>query len=217
MIRSKLSLRRPLAILGATFLGLTATLALATPASAHHPIVSGAAVCVTPDGDWKVAWTVGNSEGDIPATITWLDPTPGSSPVTGFDKGSEVPAGGEITGEQLVPSSNKQASLKVRLRWVREHDGRKEIIAQGSEQDHRPPAGVPHPVRRSDPDPEPRSEHRAHAGARTDPDPDPETNPNPEPAEPAEIVTFTCDELTFTINNPADRRTHHRHLHPEPG
>ena len=41
MIRSKLSLRRPLAVLGAAALGLGAATMVASPASAHHPTIYG--------------------------------------------------------------------------------------------------------------------------------------------------------------------------------
>ncbi|MEN3608108.1 cell wall anchor protein [Plantactinospora sp. ZYX-F-223] len=58
MIRPKLPLRRPLAILGAAFLGMTAALAVAAPASAHHSEVKVEGECNTTTGEWDVTWTV---------------------------------------------------------------------------------------------------------------------------------------------------------------
>jgi len=60
------ALRRPLAVAGAAIVGLAAAVVLGSPASAHHPVVSGSSSCV--DGKWQVDWTVANSEKTSPAT-----------------------------------------------------------------------------------------------------------------------------------------------------
>ncbi|HEX2772593.1 MAG TPA: cell wall anchor protein, partial [Micromonosporaceae bacterium] len=80
MNRPKLSLRRPLAVLGATFVGLAAAVAVAAPASAHHPEIAGTG-CKLEDGSVKVTWTVTNSETEWTAEILEIS-SPSGAPVS---------------------------------------------------------------------------------------------------------------------------------------
>lgn len=118
MNRSKLSLRRPLTLLGAALLGAAAVVAIASPASAHHPTVSGEAVC-TSAGTWLVRWTIGNSERDIPGTITALTVRPEGTKVTGVDVGTQVAAGGNVLGIHVVPGDKGKAEVAVSMQWTR--------------------------------------------------------------------------------------------------
>jgi LPXTG-motif cell wall-anchored protein len=128
--RSKL--RRSIAVVGAAVLGLMAAVAVSSPASAHHPTVKGEAVC-TSAGTWIVKWFVGNSETDIPGTITAVEVTPAGTKVTGVAVGTEVPPSDEILGIHVVPGDQTKAELTVSMHWVRNENGRdKEIDATRS-------------------------------------------------------------------------------------
>ncbi|MEE6260899.1 LPXTG cell wall anchor domain-containing protein [Plantactinospora sonchi] len=81
MIRPKLPLRRPLAILGAAVLGLGAALTAAAPASAHHPEITGTVVCPSGSNEKVITWTISHSEADKSATILGVLGTP-DTPVT---------------------------------------------------------------------------------------------------------------------------------------
>ncbi len=118
MNRQKLSLRRPIAVIGAAVIGLAASVALSSPASAHHPIVSGKGGCVI-DGKWEATWTVINSEEDLEGKIVAVDP----APVEGIAVDAALPKAGDgaLTGKQIV-TGESPVHLKVTVRWDR--DGR---------------------------------------------------------------------------------------------
>ena len=61
--------KRAAAIAAGALLGMSGAVALATPASAHHPIIVGSAPCVEADGTWKASWLVTNSEDDIAGPV----------------------------------------------------------------------------------------------------------------------------------------------------
>ncbi|MEV4630140.1 LPXTG cell wall anchor domain-containing protein [Micromonospora sp. NPDC049523] len=129
MTHPKLSLRRPLAILGATFVGLAATFAVAAPASAHAGALTGTHRCDTETGEWVVNWTVLNDMDTKKAKVKKVDPlTPAGTTLTGDIKvDAQVPVRvgsmadqnnwGRLQGEQRVPASEKSASLSVQLTW----------------------------------------------------------------------------------------------------
>lgn len=120
MTRPRLSLRRALAVTGAAALGLTASLAVASPASAHHPIVTGQAICDTETGNWKVTWTVANSERDIEGKITSVVTVPEST-LTTIVPGATLPRKGKgvLTDEQMVAGDRDWAKLTVTAEWTR--------------------------------------------------------------------------------------------------
>lgn len=126
MNRSKL--RRSIAVVGAAVVGLFAAVAVSSPASAHHPTVTGEAVC-TSEGTWIVKWLVGNSETDIPGTVTALEVTPAGTKVAGVAVGTEVAPGGKALGVHVVPGDQTKAELTVSMHWVR---GEKDIDATRS-------------------------------------------------------------------------------------
>src|SRR5690606_21888854 len=75
-LRRRVALRA-VAVAASAAMGAAAPLALASPASAHHPIVNGTADCDETTGEWVVTWTVGNSEHDLEGTIRKVTTTPG--------------------------------------------------------------------------------------------------------------------------------------------
>jgi len=56
----KTKLRRTTAVLAGTVLGLAGVAALASPASAHSPVVLHSEPCLASNGSWAVIWKIGN-------------------------------------------------------------------------------------------------------------------------------------------------------------
>lgn len=100
------------AVIGA----ITATVMLASPAWAHHPVLSGETSC--PNDDHLVTWTIGNSQADSPMTILQatavLDGT--NYGVTGY--ASPVAASASTTGTTTIPGDlTGTVRLSVRADW----------------------------------------------------------------------------------------------------
>lgn len=124
MIRPKLSLRRPLAILGAALIGLTGAVAVAAPASAHHTTITATADCDRLSGERVITWKVVNSERDKDVTLQQVTATPSTEvtvPVEGAKavplEGSVIPKAGTITAVQRVPGDTVNAKLTVFGKW----------------------------------------------------------------------------------------------------
>ncbi|MEJ3744195.1 cell wall anchor protein [Actinomycetes bacterium KLBMP 9797] len=123
MNRTKLSLRRPLTILGATVLGAAAAISIATPASAHHSEVAGSYICDTTTKEWVVTWTVTSyAPRDVNRyQLTRVDLTPEGTSVTNIaaTEGNEYPyhVNKPLVGVQRVPASAEQATLTVAAKW----------------------------------------------------------------------------------------------------
>jgi LPXTG-motif cell wall-anchored protein len=98
---------------------MTAALTLASPASAHHPTVSGKATCE--DGGWIVTWTVRNSERDLTGEVRAVTLTPAGTTVDGIAVGDTLPmrGNGVLTGVQKVDAGATRASLEVTVKWIR--------------------------------------------------------------------------------------------------
>lgn len=105
-------------------LGVAGTLALASPASAHHPTVDGNAVCDEATGEWVITWTVANSEHDLTGTLSAVTVTPEAT-LTTIVVGATLPVSGDgpLQEEQRVPGDTTAASLTVEGTWIR--DGNK--------------------------------------------------------------------------------------------
>ncbi|WP_406077072.1 cell wall anchor protein [Micromonospora sp. NBC_00858] len=124
MIRPKLSLRRPLAVLGAALIGLTGAVAVAAPASAHHTTITATADCDRLTGERVITWKVENSERDKAVTLKKVTPTP-ATPVTVPVEGAEAVAlegyviakGGVVKAVQRVPGDTATAKLVVHGKW----------------------------------------------------------------------------------------------------
>lgn len=124
MIRPKLSLRRPLAILGAALIGLTGVVAVATPASAHHTTITATADCDRLTGERVITWKVVNSEQDKAVTLKKVTAEPSTDvtvPVEGAKsvklEGYVIPKGGTVQAVQRVPGNTATAKLTVFGKW----------------------------------------------------------------------------------------------------
>nr|MDT0661530.1 cell wall anchor protein [Micromonospora sp. DSM 115978] len=203
MIRPKSAFRRAAAITAGALIGLAGTVALATPASAHHPIVKGEAPCVDADGNWKVNWLVLNSERDLAGEIINIRNTPEGTSLTGFSEGSVLPPGSEgLRGEQSLGSDARRATLVVTVKWVRERNGNTQIIVQKNDR-----VEVKKPKELCEP-PEPTTPPTTPP-ASPSPSPEPSETPEPtpspsEPSAPELSVELTCDEMIFEFVNPQD-------------
>ncbi|GAB3157926.1 hypothetical protein GCM10027290_60080 [Micromonospora sonneratiae] len=120
MIRPKLSLRRPLAILGAAVVGLAAAVAVAAPASAHHTVIKGTTVCEPTTGKKIITWTVTHSERDKHATLVKVTPSI-NSPVSNIEGTVLAPLGKQgdtVVGTQEVAGDQTgTAKLSVYATW----------------------------------------------------------------------------------------------------
>jgi LPXTG-motif cell wall-anchored protein len=114
-------IKRLLALAGSIVAGLFGTIVLASPAQAHHPIISGWAACQA-DGQYKISWKVenGNWFGRF-MKIVVVDPTPDPTadlPFTGDIKvGAWVDPNGKVEGTQFVSGSATSASLYIDAKW----------------------------------------------------------------------------------------------------
>ncbi|MEU5914093.1 cell wall anchor protein [Micromonospora sp. NPDC047527] len=136
MIRPKLSLRRPLAVLGAALIGLTGVVAVATPASAHHTTISATASCDQLSGERVITWKVQNSERDKAVTLKRVTAQPSTEvtvPVEGAKavplQGFVIPKGGTVLAVQRVPGDTATAKLTVFGKWKKNG---KEATNEGS-------------------------------------------------------------------------------------
>ncbi|MEV7226520.1 cell wall anchor protein [Polymorphospora sp. NPDC051019] len=149
MISSKLSLRRPLAVVGAAFLGLAAAVAVASPASAHHSVVDGKAACDTTTGEWVVDWTVTSVAPAESTGYRLYEVLAKPVPVTGIavTEGDGYPLDPHtpLTGTQRLPGTTQTASLQVKGAWDSGHEDtkwKKKTITLGGvcEKEEPPPA-----------------------------------------------------------------------------
>src|SRR5690606_21130378 len=118
-LRRRVALRA-VAVAASAAMGAAATLALASPASAHHPIVSGTAECDETTGEWVITWTVENSERDLEGTIKRVTTTPEMALST-ITVGATLPKKGQgvLTEQVRVGNDVTSASLSVSARWDR--------------------------------------------------------------------------------------------------
>lgn|GEM_PF-1019953 len=228
MNRLKSPLRRALAIAAGATIGMVGAVALATPASAHHPIPVGLPVCKTADGDWKIVWKVWNSERDLAATLTEVSTDPAETEITGeIFVGAELPTGSDgIRGEQMIPSEITKVTLTVTAEWLRVRPRKTEVVTQTVTSipvkkpkpkllKLLPMCAEPTPSPTVDPTTEPTTEPTVQPTVEpsVDPSPTAPVTPEPteppvvEPSEPEGIIESTCDQLIFTINNPEDGET----------
>ncbi len=106
--------KRLLTVLGAVIVGV---LAMATPALACHPIITGEATCQA-NGTYKIEWHVGNGDwGDHwQEKIISITPDLGGT-ITGFGVGTMIPINGTVDGVQYVPGNTTEVFLKVKSQW----------------------------------------------------------------------------------------------------
>jgi LPXTG-motif cell wall-anchored protein len=118
---SRRRLRRLAVLATGALLGLGGVLAIAAPASAHHPIVTGSAHCETSTGDWIVDWEVANSESDLTGKLTDVTLEPAGTTVTNIVVGATLPVSGDgpLKGVQRVAANETGAKLTVDAEWWR--------------------------------------------------------------------------------------------------
>ncbi|WP_433531921.1 cell wall anchor protein [Micromonospora sp. CA-263727] len=221
--------RRVAAAAAGALIGLAGVATVASPASAHHPVIKGVG-CKLKNGDVKVEWTVTNSETQWAAVITGVT-TPSRTPITTIVTGAALPKLGEgsLVGEQVVPA-RKQAHLTVTAVWKKERTTvtntrteKAKVTGWCPKPEPTPsPTTEPSPEPTDEPSPEPTEPTTEPSPEPTEPtdepspeptepttEPTPEPSPTdepvvPEPGEPTFELTETCDELIFLIDNPSD-------------
>lgn len=129
MIRPKLSLRRPLAVLGATFVGLAAAVAVAAPASAHHSEIKVVGDCDTNTGNWVVTWTVNSYAPNEVKNYKFIEVngekavgdavTPMTVDGIAVTDGDSYPhaVGTPLVAKQELPGDTTRAKLTVKSKW----------------------------------------------------------------------------------------------------
>lgn len=214
----KSPLHRTTAVLAGTLLGLAGAVALAAPASAHHPIIEPTAACVAPDGSWKVSWKLSNSADDLEARVSEVNLNPQDSTITGIAVGNMVPkwGTGELTGEQTLPGTAKRAVLKVTLIWDRPDE---DVVVTDKGKLDKPTIACstpPTPPTSPSPSPAPSSPSPAPSQSSASPSPSGSATPPPSAPVPSQSATppppsdepefvydQTCDTLTVGVDNPA--------------
>lgn len=114
------TIRRTISVAVAVLAGAAATLAFASPASAHHTAIAGDARCDTASGQWVVAWTVRSESTPPQATqfkLVYVQVQPAGSDVTGLPVDTFQDIATPFTGEQRLPGDATSATLSVRGRW----------------------------------------------------------------------------------------------------
>ncbi|NYH45430.1 LPXTG-motif cell wall-anchored protein [Micromonospora jinlongensis] len=230
MIRPKSPFRRIAAVAAGAVIGIGTMATFAAPASAHHPEPSGT-YCLASDGQLTVTWKVGNSE-NIFAKITAVSSTL-SSPLSGDLKVGatlEAKGGKRLSATQTHtlsdPKQKPKIELTVEARWERpdrivtEH---RTVAATKSgkcaaQPTPSPSSPTPTPTTTASPTPTPTpSTVSPSPSTPATETPTPTPTATTPPAEPVGTVESTCDELTFTIENPADGKTVVMTLTPNKG
>ncbi|WP_341719519.1 cell wall anchor protein [Micromonospora sp. FIMYZ51] len=227
---NRLNFRRIAAAAAGALIGLAGVAVVASPASAHHPIIKGVG-CVQKDGSKKITWTVSNSERDLEGKITAVS-TGVRTPVTNIRRDAVLPKAGEgaLVGEQIVPRNvrDRDITLAVTAEWTRHRQthtrsaNEKAVIIGNCPKPPKPsptptPSPSEEPTEEPTPSPSPSEEPTEEPSPSPSPSEEPTEEPTPspspsepevpnlpEPGEPTFELIETCDELTFQIVNPAD-------------
>ncbi|MER7456195.1 LPXTG cell wall anchor domain-containing protein [Micromonospora sp. NPDC126480] len=203
MNRLKPTFRRVTAVAAGTLLGFSGVAILAAPASAHHPEPAGT-FCLRGDSQVEVTWTVGNSERDLEGTISKLESTIPADFAGTLALDATLPKKGDgpLTATQTHSFEGALPELKltVEAKWQR---GDRNVTEERSVT--ATPAGdckgeeTPTPTPTVTPEPTPTPEQPSPTP--TEP---PTATPTPaEPEEPVFRLEETCDEMIFTVENPA--------------
>jgi LPXTG-motif cell wall-anchored protein len=193
--------RRTTAVLAGAFIGLAGAVAIAAPASAHHPEVSPESSCINADGSWTVKWTITNSEDDLEGTITSVRMLPRKSTITGIEEGDTLPKSvdGALHAVQTVEADAKldRAFLAITAHWVRD-DKPIDGFNTGT---------APKPTEECGPETPPTTPPTTPPSTppSTPPTTTPTTPPSSPPAsdEPTPILDMDCTTMTIGLANPA--------------
>ncbi|MEV4620003.1 hypothetical protein AB0J74_15010 [Asanoa sp. NPDC049573] len=113
-------MKQKIAVLVAALAGALGTVAVASPAAAAIPTITGTAVCDAAASSWTVTWTILNQD-ETPTPIDQVVLTPGApvSTLTGIAAGDVIPAksAGPLTATSVVHSyATDQAVLVLKFR-----------------------------------------------------------------------------------------------------
>jgi LPXTG-motif cell wall-anchored protein len=111
------SFKRLLALAGSATVGVLAAVAVATPAQAHHPEVSGEANCVDATGKYEIEWTVENGNwSNRKMKVIQIVQTPADSSVSGLTVGEFLDAGASKKVMQTNVAGNVvKSSVKLAI------------------------------------------------------------------------------------------------------
>jgi hypothetical protein len=115
--------RRLLALGAAVIVGVVGALALAAPASAHHPIFATEVECGPTPTTVIIKWRVDNSETDKEATLSEVSPEVG-----GISNGARLLPSADhayqpLTGEQRVDIADQSVTMRMHVRWSNGFNG----------------------------------------------------------------------------------------------
>lgn len=228
----KSPLRRTTAILAGAFLGMAGAVAIAAPASAHSPSVTGDTPCLSGDS-WTIDWSVGNdyrddaTVGAVFVTDRRGDNLSITGPIT--DEGVTVPArsanrpGAQVHGSTTVSNRVVQAAvITVVLVWPDGYtnDGKDGHINPVTYTVRKPAkCATPEPTP-TQPTPTVPTPSDIPSDAPSDspsdtPSESPSAPPTPELPVPTPstsasepdvftpIIDMTCDTITIGMDNPA--------------
>jgi LPXTG-motif cell wall-anchored protein len=230
-VNLKSPLRRTAAVAAGALVGLAGVVALAGPASAHHPDIIGGKSCVNEDGSWEVTWEVANSETDLVGKVTDVAKTPADSTLYGIDVESVLPIRGQgvLTGVQKLKASDNEATITITGEWLR--DGRtitsartSDVVKKSDKVCHpttNPSSTPPAPEPSDSTPPAPEPSNGPSTGPSTQPSNGPSTGPSTGPSESTEpseepstppaptkepefVYDSTCDTITVGITIPSD-------------
>jgi len=214
-VNLKSPLRRTATIAAGVLVGLTGVVALAGPASAHHPIIVGGTSCVNDDGTWQVTWQVTNSEDDLAGKITAVELTPAGSTLTGIAVGAELPIAGQgvLEGVQALGADDTVASIAVGAEWQRPNrtvtSSRKSDEVKKSDEKCNPtpptsPSPTPPSPAASESTPPAPEEPSTPASTEPSTSASASTPPEEPTTEPEFVYEETCETITVGITVPAD-------------
>ena len=214
----KSPLRRSAVVVAGAFVGLVGAVAIAAPASAHHPTVTPESACVNPDGTWQVTWSVSNSEDDLTATLTSVKSEPADrSTITNIVDNAILPVQGDgpLIGVQTLNKFVLVARLTVTAHWDRNGGIDKEAFGWIGRPREKCTSPSPSPSE-SFPTPEPSESFPTPEPSESFPTPEPSnsfpnppSSPMPSPSETAPteaqwVYAESCDTLTVGVDVPAD-------------
>ncbi|GID97494.1 LPXTG cell wall anchor domain-containing protein [Amorphoplanes digitatis] len=218
----KFPLRRTAAVAAGALIGLSGVVALAGPASAHHPEILSGTSCVNKDGSWEVTWTIENSEYDLVGKITAVEVTPAGSTIDGIAPEDSLPrraregsprrAEDVITAVQTLGAADTAATIQVSAEWQRDKtitSTRTSNPIQKSDEVCKPkPTGTPSaPTDQPSTPTDQPSTPTDNPSTPTDNPSTPTDNPST-PAKPTKEPEFvydeTCDTVTVGITVPKD-------------
>ncbi|MET8152375.1 LPXTG cell wall anchor domain-containing protein [Actinoplanes sp. NPDC049668] len=212
----KFPLRRTAAVAAGALIGLTGVVALAGPASAHHPVIVGGTSCVNEDGTWQVEWKIVNSENDLAGTITNVELTPATTKIYGIGPETPLPilGQGSITAVQSsLQATDTAANIKVTAEWLRNGETvtssrtsevpvtKSDEVCKETTNPTPSPTVTPSTTPSATPSATPSTTPSATPSATVSEEPS--TPPKPT-KEPEFVYDETCDTVTVGITVPKD-------------